>query len=169
MQPETEQILGTLEVIIEPNSNFNLPGHEDGGYISPFVWKVSEYGEFNILKLSIFKDWLQLTDVDKTIVSWQEMEYLKTFNNFDFKKYEKNNRSNTIKVLFKMLSDKLQNLESFDLKVYCYLLPNTSIGIIVGKTIDSDWICVCPTIYKETEISQQQIFRSEQLQSISTK
>ncbi|MDM9584588.1 nuclease A inhibitor family protein [Nostoc sp. GT001] len=169
MQPETEQILGTLEVIIEPNSNFNLPGHEDGGYISPFVWEVSEYGEFNILKLSIIKDWLKLTDVDKTIAGWQEMEYLSIFNNFGFEKDEKNNRSNKIKALFEILSDKLQDLESFDLKVSCYLSPNTSIGIIVGKTIDSDWICVCPTIYKETEISQQQIFRSEQLQSISTK
>ncbi|MGV0106937.1 hypothetical protein NSTCB13_05785 [Nostoc sp. DSM 114160] len=169
MQPETEQILGTLEVIIEPHSNFNLPGHEDGGYISPFVWEVSEYGEFDILKLSLIKDWLQLTDVEKTILGWQSMEYLRIFNNFCFKKDEENNRSNKIKALFKILSEKLQELKSFDLKVSCYLLPNTSIGIIVGKTIDNDWICVCPTIYKETEISQQQIFRSKQLQSISAK
>ncbi|MEH2254447.1 MAG: hypothetical protein V7K33_34190 [Nostoc sp.] len=50
MQPKTEQIIGTLQVIIEPESGFKLPGHEDGGSIFPFIWEASKQGEFNILK-----------------------------------------------------------------------------------------------------------------------
>ena len=43
MQPETEQIFATLELLLEQNLPFNLPGHEDGGRIFPFGRVEGEY------------------------------------------------------------------------------------------------------------------------------
>ncbi len=64
-----EQILGTLQVLTEAHLSCNLPYHEDGGFLIPFVWNVAEQGEFNILNLSHEKGWLRITDVDATVNS----------------------------------------------------------------------------------------------------
>ncbi|MCC5625740.1 hypothetical protein [Nostoc sp. CHAB 5715] len=110
MQPTTEQILGTLQVIIEPISNFKLSGHEDGGYIYPFIWEVSEQGEFNILNLSLSKGWLKLTDSDATIKNWQAMEYLKEFPDFSLNTNDKTAWFNKIETLAQILSNSLQDI-----------------------------------------------------------
>lgn len=94
MQPETEQIFATLELLLDGNLAFrnlafNLPGHEDGGQISPFVWDGSNSGEFNILNLCRANSWLQLTDVDAIVKDWQEMNYLKHFPNFSLNPKQK--------------------------------------------------------------------------------
>ncbi|MEH2178018.1 hypothetical protein [Nostoc sp.] len=122
MQTKTEQILATLQVIIEPKSGFNLPGHEDGGYISPFVWEVSQNGEFNILNLSRFQGWLKLTDSDVTIKNWQAMEYVNKFNDFALNSTEKIAWLNKIERLSQILSKSLQDLECF--KVNLCIIPN---------------------------------------------
>lgn len=167
MQLKTEQILATLQIIIEPESGFNLPGHEDGGYISPFVWEVSQNGEFNILNLCCSQGWLKLTDSDATIKNLQLMEYVNNFNGFSLNSTDKTAWSNKIETLFQILSQSLQNLESFNIKASSYFPSNDSVGLIVGKTADKNWIAVCPTLYKETNISQKQISRIEQIQSIN--
>ena len=83
MQPETEKLLGTLELLTQPSLNFHLPDHQDGGNFVPFAWDVSEWGKFNIRNLCLSNGWLQITDADVTVKKWQNMEYLRYFPNFN--------------------------------------------------------------------------------------
>ncbi|QIR38605.1 hypothetical protein HCG51_19145 [Tolypothrix sp. PCC 7910] len=168
MQSKTEEILATLQVIIEPQSGFNLPGHEDGGYIYPFVWELSQNGKFNILNLSLEKGWLKLTDIDATIKNWQTMDYAGNFNSFSLNSTEKTAWANKIGILSQLLTQNLQDLESFNVKTSSYFPDNDLVGLIVGKTADGNWIAVFHTLYKETNITQGQISRFPITQSIST-
>ena len=160
MHSETEQLLATLEILTEPSLPFDLPGHEDGGYIFPFVWDVSEQGEFNVMNLSRANGWLQLTDADATIKNWQEMEYLKYFPDFSLDANEKTTRENKIANLFQLLSANVRQMQSFILKGGSYPDTDASPRLVIGQTEDGDWIGVCPTVYKETHIPQKQIERS---------
>lgn len=166
MQPETEQIFATLELLLEQNLPFNLPGHEDGGRIFPFVWDVSEQGEFNILNLCCAKSWLKLTDVDATIKSWQEMNYARSFPDFSLNSKQITTRVHQIESLFQVLNTSLHNLESYILnsRSSYYVIP---FGVVIGRTEDKDWICVSPTVYTETHIPKEQISRSPLFNSTS--
>ncbi|BAY61087.1 hypothetical protein NIES22_11480 [Calothrix brevissima NIES-22] len=167
MQPKTEQILATLQVIIEPQSGFNLPGHESGGSISPFVWELSQNGEFNILNLSLEKGWLKLTDIDATIKNWQTMDYASNFNSFSLNLNEKTAWASKIEILSQLLIQNLQDLESFNVKTSSYFPDDDLVGLIVGKTTDGNWIAVFHTLYKETKIPQEQLSRSPVIHHIS--
>lgn len=159
MHPETEQLLGILELLTEPSLPLNLPDH-DGAFIVPFIWDISEQGEFNVMNLTRVEGWLQLTDADVTIESWQEMEYLKYFPDFSMDAGDRNIRKNIIANLFQVLNHELQELQSFVLKGCLYPEPDASPSFIIGQTQDGDWIGVCPTFYKETYIPQEHIDRS---------
>ncbi|MEH2257855.1 hypothetical protein [Nostoc sp.] len=163
MHTETERIFGTLQVLVEPHLTIDLPGHENGGSIVPFVWDVSEQGKFNVINLCLANGWLQLTDVDKRIRSWQKMEYAKSFYDFYLGVEEENLRKNQFEYLLQILQyleSFLQDLESFSSMPYScsrgVILP----GLVIGRTADGTWICICPTVYKETAIPQELISRS---------
>ncbi|MFN6482912.1 MULTISPECIES: nuclease A inhibitor family protein [unclassified Nostoc] len=162
-------------IIVEPYLTVDLPGHEDGGTIVPFVWDVSEQGEFNVINLCLANGWLQLTDVDKRIKSWQKMEYAKSFYNFYLGIEEENIRKNQFEYLLQIIHTNLQDLESFlqDLGSFSWMAYSCSRGVIlpglvIGRTVDGTWICICPTVYKETEIPQELIYRSPLSQSNSS-
>lgn len=158
MQPETEQILATLELLLDGNLPFKLPYHEDGGDISPFVWDGSKQGEFNVLSLCRANGWLKLTDVDMTIKDWQEMNYAKHFPDFSLDSKQNNDLIHQFESLFQVLNSNLNNLESYIFNSgYSYVIPP---GVVLGKTKDKDWICITPTVYIPTKISQKQISRS---------
>lgn len=159
MNRETIKLLATLEVLLESFPYIGLIGHESGGYTYPFVWEKSEQGEFNALNLSISKGWLKLTDNDVIRTSSQTIEYAKSFNSFSLKKDEEKQRLEKIISLFTLLNNNLQDLQTFEIQSYCYA---RSISLVVGKTIDGDWISVCPTSYTETHIPQGQISRTPQ-------
>ncbi len=159
MNKETKKILGTLELLLESCPCINIPGHEDGGYIYPFIWETSKQGEFNPFNLSISKRWLKQTDDDVILSNWQEMQYLMSFHRFDLDMVEIKQKSRIIPDLFRLLSDNLQELEYFNLET-----GYNPVGLIFGKTIDGDWISVCPTVYRETHIRQEQISRTRQNQ-----
>ncbi|MBD2166959.1 hypothetical protein H6G04_21445 [Calothrix membranacea FACHB-236] len=159
MQPKTDQNLATIQVILDPKSGFHLPGHEDGGYIYPFVWDATEKGEFNILNLSLSQNWLKLTDIENTIKSWRTMDYASNFNSFDLNENEQNAWANKIEKLSQILTNNLQNLESFYVKTSSYFPSDDLVGLIVGKTADGDWVAVFQTLYKETHIPQGLISR----------
>lgn len=166
MDSETEQLLATLELLTEPSLPFDLPGHEDGGYLVPFVWDVSERGEFNVLNLSHAEGWLQLTDITALIEIWQD--YLAFFPDLSLSYDEKNARRKNLKLLFQLLNKNLEELEAFELLAESpRFVPNPSVGIVVGRTKDGDWIAACPTVYKETQIPEQQIARSPQIEETS--
>lgn len=155
MQPETEQIFATLELLLDCELPFNLPHHEDGGKISPFVWDVSKQGQFNILNLCRANRWLKLTDVDATIKDWQEMNYAKSFPDFSLDAKQITDRTNRIEYLFQVLNTNLYNLESCVLKPRYYYVIHP--GVVIGKTENNDWICILPTVYTASGIPQQQI------------
>ncbi|PSF38116.1 hypothetical protein C7H19_06500 [Aphanothece hegewaldii CCALA 016] len=157
MKPETIQILGTLQVLIEPSLYFYLPYHEDGGKGVPFVWEVAEKGEFNLLNLSREKGWLRLTDVAPVLKSWQDLEYLKSFPDFSLDSSQKALRDTKFLELQQILETDLHNCEAFILP---YEGWSNSPGIIIGQTPDQDWICIAPTVYIPSEIPNDVIARS---------
>jgi hypothetical protein len=165
MNPETEQIFATLELLLEHNLPLELPGHEDGSHIYPFVWDVSEQGKFSILNLCRYNSWLKFTDVDATIKSWQELEYAKYFSDLDLNSTKIEVWANQIESLFQVLNKEIDSLESYLINPqYPYV---TSPGIVLGKIEDNNWICVSPTVYKETNIPQEIIARSPLENSMS--
>lgn len=158
MQPVTEQIFATLELLLDGNLAFNLPSHEDGGQISPFIWDESNSGDFNVLNLCRASGWLKLTDVDVTIKDWQKMSYMKYFPDFSLDLKQTKDLLCQIESLLQVINTSLDNVES-----YVFNSPDSGFtlpGIILGKTKDEDWICISPTVYTETNIPQEQISRS---------
>ena len=154
MNPKIEQAYGTLELLIEKLS-FDLPGHEDGGYIYPFSWEEETLGEFNIFSLCQNNNWLKITDTDNVIKSWRQLEYARYFDNSVLTTDKINNWESNIDSLEQMISD-LDNLES-------YMFQNSSYGsnpnIILGQIEDNTWIGIAPTIYVETNIPHEIITR----------
>ncbi|NES70904.1 MAG: hypothetical protein F6K24_39685, partial [Okeania sp. SIO2D1] len=184
MQPEIEKILGTLELLTQPDLYFELPYHENGGSIFPFTWDVSKWGNFNIRNLCLSNGWLQITDADATVKQWQNLEYLRSFRYFDVSDVsleQQNIWRNKIENLFQLLQNNLTKLESFflasQLKSYCWHLKlndDTSYyrtidlpGIIIGETKNGDWIGISHTFYKLIEIPPEMIYRSEEIETES--
>ncbi|GGA06772.1 nuclease A inhibitor family protein [Okeania sp. KiyG1] len=165
MQPEIEKIIGTLEILTQPSLRCNLPGHEYAANFVPFVWDVSEWGNFNIRNLCLSNGWLEITDADATVKQWQNMKYPRNFPDFNVSLEQRNLWRNKIDFLFQLLQNNLTTLESFFL-VFKFevdggiYLP----GMLIGETKDGDWVGVSHTIYKETEITQEIIDRSEQIE-----
>ena len=102
------------------------------------------------------KGWLRITDVDAIVNSWQEMEYLQCFPDFDFclAPAEKALRKASFSDLIQLLSTDLHDCAAFILNGGgCVPSP----GIVVGQTRDNDWSCSSPTFYKQTEIPNELI------------
>ncbi|MEM8777799.1 MAG: nuclease A inhibitor family protein [Cyanobacteria bacterium P01_G01_bin.49] len=152
MKPEIEQAYGTLELLIQGLS-FYLPGHEDGGYIYPFVWDETTQGKFNIFNLFQSNNWLKITDADPIIKSWKKLEYPRHFNDFSLNNQQIKDWESKIESLWQIITNNLDNLE-------CYNFAFCSSGIIIGQTKDTDWVAITPTIYVETDIPQTRIARS---------
>ena len=165
MQPETEQIFATLELLLDGNLAFNLPGHEDGGQISPFIWDGSNSGDFNVLNLCRANGWLKLTDVDVIIKDWQEMNYMKHFPDSSLNPKQKKDLIHQFESLFQVLNSNLNNLEAYILNSPHSYVSNP--GVVIGTTKDEDWICISPTVYTETNIPQEQISRSPLTNSVN--
>jgi len=165
MHPQTEQILGSLELLVESVPCISLSGHEDGGYMYPFVWEASQNGEFNAFNLSLSQGGLKLTDKDIALKSWQEMKYFHLYEKIIDNQHKWDIRLNQITNLFQTLNENLQDLMFFTLKSGSY---NNDICLVAGKTIDDTWIAATHTLYKETKISQEEILRTEINQSNSS-
>lgn len=153
MRLETEQACGTLELLTDKLS-FDLPGHEDGGYIYPFVWDKASKDEFNIFNLCEENSWLKLTDRDRVIKSWQQLEYARYFNDFSLNSEQIKIWESNIDSLEPIIQT-LDNLEA-------YLFQNTygsPPNIILGQIEDNSWIGIAPTIYVETNVPHEIIAR----------
>ena len=166
MQPEIEKIIGTLELLTEPPLSFDLPGHENGGNFIPFAWDVSEWGKFNTRNLCLSNGWLQITDADATVKDWQNMEYPRYFPDFNVSLEQQNFWRNKIEFLFQLLQNNLTKLESFFLLFQCDRHGGISLpGVIIGETKDGDWIGIGQSVYKETKIPPEIIYRSDQIKT----
>lgn len=102
------------------------------------------------------KGWLRITDIDATVNSWQEMEYLRSFPNFSLEIARKALRKANFADLVQLLITDLHDCAAFILDGGgCVPSP----GIVFGQTRDNDWICISPTVYKQTEIPNELISR----------
>ena len=156
MKPETEQLLGTLEVIIGNN----------------FVWETEEQGEFNVWNLAIAQGFVSLTDVDVAIAHWQSVERWGTPTDQSKNDYEyappRNERKdgwnseieakrfNSYQQLSQLLKAELQEFQAFRLSIpkendneFEWHHPDYCFYIIIGKTDDENWICFSQTVPDE--------------------
>ncbi|HEY9860441.1 MAG TPA: hypothetical protein V6D16_13100, partial [Candidatus Obscuribacterales bacterium] len=163
MHPETEQLLGTLQVLTEPGIQFRFPSNHRSSFV-PFVWDSHEKGELNILSLSYAEGWIQLTDIDVALSSWQAVENRGSLDpDFDpeFLEYDDTNhavdevtkvtRAKKYLALSQLLQSELQELEIF--KLSC--CPIYSFCVVIGRTKNDDWICISPTVAQETKIGEE--------------
>lgn len=71
MLPETEKLLGTLEVITSPLTAFNENLY---GRYETFVWDASLKGNFNLWNLIISEEYVQSIALESVIEGWLEEE-----------------------------------------------------------------------------------------------
>ena len=165
MKPKTEQLLATLEVILNQGFSFMPPYHEDGGYFKPYVWDGEQNGMFSPLSSIESEGWIQETDVELAIENWQWSEQtglaaqgiLRDGEPFCIEDGEdeagilldeatKLARAKTYQNLFELLSSQANNLQAFVLS--CDF--NYSLSVVVGQISEKKWIALCPTVPQET-------------------
>ncbi len=74
MDIQTEQLLGTLEVLLDKELDLFLPCHENGAKLKPFVWDTNIQGAFTPLNLIQSEGWMAQTDIELAFNSWQWSE-----------------------------------------------------------------------------------------------
>jgi hypothetical protein len=150
MNPKTEQIFASLEILVE-RLPFDLPYHEDGGHVYPFVWNTQVQSEFNIFNLCRSNGWIKLTDAPLVIKQWQGLEYTKAFNDEEHEEINEfflNDENihawqDGIRSLAQSI-DRLDNIQAYDFQFRSDVSPN---GIILGRDNDGNWIGVTSTVY----------------------
>lgn len=151
MKPETEQLLGTLEVLTH----------------QPFLWKTEPQGEFNIWNLMISEGFVSLTDSELAFEHWQNIErwgtptqqvlgYEYAPSRFerkdDWNEAIATQRQEHYQQLQHLFS-KLQNIQAYSLSIpnfyrksFEWTHPDFWVSILVGETCDRQWVCLAPTV-----------------------
>jgi hypothetical protein len=137
-----EQIFASLEILVD-QLPFDLPYHEDGGYVYPFIWDSKVQADFNIFNLYRSNNWIKLTDAALVIKQWQGLGYAKAFNAFALNDGEIEAWQNGIESLAQSVNC-LNNLQAYDFQFRSDVLSN---GIILGQTNDGNWIGITSTVY----------------------
>ncbi|MEH2240882.1 hypothetical protein [Nostoc sp.] len=154
MHPETEQLLGTLQILCS----------------NSFVWETTNQGEFNIWNLMISEGFVNLTDIELAFTHWQNIEEWGTPTNqkacdYEYapprserkdKTWNENvayERKRYYQQLQQLLTNNLQNIQAYNLSVHKatpqnfeWEHPYFSVSIVVGETSDRHWFCLAPTI-----------------------
>ncbi|MBD2184852.1 hypothetical protein H6S82_20995 [Planktothrix sp. FACHB-1355] len=156
MKPETEQLLGTLEVLLWHPSRI-------------FVWETEVQGELNVWNLAIAQGFVSLTDVDVAIAHWQSVERWGTPTDQSKNDYEyappRNEREDewnaeieakrfeSYQQLSQLIKAELRDLQAFRLSIpkvndsyFDRHRPNYCFYIIIGKTDDGNWLCLSQTV-----------------------
>ena len=129
---------------------FDLPCHEDGGYVYPFIWDSNIQAEFNTLNLCRSNNWIKLTDAALVIKQWQGLAYAKAFNDFSLNGEEIEAWEDGIRSLAQILNS-LNNLQAYDFQFRSDVSPN---GIILAQTNDGNWMGITSTVYVASSISR---------------
>jgi hypothetical protein len=153
MQPTTEQLLATIEVLSNPSC--------------VFFWETTTQGQFNIWNLMISQGLTQLTDLELAFEHWQNIEKWGTpTNQQKFGEYAppRDERKNDIwneniakerrqyyQQIQEFMTNNLHNLQSYNLSVaqknnFEWEHPNFSVSIVLGETGNNNWFCLLPTI-----------------------
>lgn len=156
MHPETEQLLGTLEVILEKRFGFRLHCHEDSATMNPYAWDATQ-GTFTPLRVIQSEGWITLTDPEVAVANWQWSEHsgvaakaifsrLTDDENILLDDVTKSKRSNKYQALLELLKANLEKLQAFTLSCN----PGYSLSIVVGQITEQRWICFSPSVPHET-------------------
>lgn len=177
MKLETEQLLGTLELLNEPLQIYE--GNIGGGY-TLFDWDASIKGEFNLWNLMKDEKYIQNISPKTAISQWILDEWLhpiapqdrysppnskgQTFLDVD----SKVKRYKAFKNLYELLNSSLEALEAFTIMNY--------LCVLIGRINHERWIVISPSAphrqdfpywitYSNLEIEKNNTQRTTKLQS----
>jgi hypothetical protein len=157
MKPETEQRLGTLEVLLEEEIRYSLPCHEDSATLQPYAWDATIKGEFTPLNLIKSEGWIIETDPKIAFENWLWTEqnglasslihvYDKDPIKFLLDEPSKNKRYQQYSHLLKLLTNKIKKLQAFSFSYN----SRYSLSVVVGISDSQRWICLSSTVPQET-------------------
>ncbi|NEO84250.1 MAG: hypothetical protein F6J87_08350 [Spirulina sp. SIO3F2] len=162
MHPETEQQLGTLEVLLAEHCLFYLPGHEYSEDFQLCVWDATQWGPFTPLGLVKVEGWMTETDPEVALQSWQWpeqtslaakglLEYSPDWHKADPAQISltadcQQARQDIYQSLLVLLESELPILKAYTLS-YCAAYQ---ISVLVGQLPDQSWLCIAPTVPHET-------------------
>ena len=157
MELKTEQLLGTLEVLLEKEFRFRLPCHEDGATLKSYFWDATTQGTFTPLRVIQSEGWIKQTDLEVAVTNWQWSEhsglaakgtYLphRDEQNILLDDATKLERTEKYQALLELLTSNLENLQAFILSC----TSRYSLSIVVGQITEKRWICLSPTVPQET-------------------
>ncbi|MEH1935092.1 MAG: hypothetical protein V7L14_15630 [Nostoc sp.] len=158
MKPETEQRLGTLEVLLEEEICYSLPCHEDSATLQAYAWDATVKGKFTPLNLIKSEGWIIETDPEIAFENWLWIEqnglassrihvYDKDPRKFLLDESSKNQRYQQYSNLLKLLTKRIKKLQAFTFSYNSHY----SLSVVVGRVPDSQrWICLSSTVPQET-------------------
>jgi len=166
VQPETEQLLGSLECLLDDQLWFDLP-YNDSAQLQPYVWDADQHGLFTPRHLLQVEGWIQATDLDVAIQDWQWSEqqgiaaYGMWFNSplgcldndpeqILLDEATRLERGQVYEALQTLLKAELQDLQVF--KIGCSV--NYSLSVVIGKTAGNRWIGLVPNVPQETPFNE---------------
>lgn len=134
MNPKTEQLLASLEVITEGlwySSETDYP-------ILPFVWEFAEMGEFNLLNFLISRNLLQMADREDFCQAWRRAQKSGKQPSLpqDLSTSATDRQQESIGSIEELRSH-LTDLEFYHLGSNCL-----ATAIIVGKIPNDAWVCL---------------------------
>ncbi|WP_448266027.1 nuclease A inhibitor family protein [Nostoc sp. DSM 114159] len=157
MNFETEKILATLEILTEQYLNFHLPNNENS-CLEPFVWDVTQKGDFSLLNLGYDRGWITLTDIDVAVKSWQALERRGYLNpDDDTSDYEDEDiisseladeRAKIYQTLADTIQKNIYNIEVFKFSQ----IPAYSFYVVLGQNQENNWFCFSQTVARETRL-----------------
>lgn len=158
MEPETEQRLATLEVLLEKEIYYSLPCHEDRATLQPYAWDATTKGEFTPLNLIKSEGWIIKTDPEIAFANWLWIEqnglassrihvYDRDPDRFLLDEPSKNKRYQQYSNLLDLLTEEIKDLQAFNFSYNSYY----SLSVVVGRVPDNQrWICLSATVPQET-------------------
>jgi hypothetical protein len=165
MKPETEQLLGTLEVL----SQYNC--------CQPLFWETATQGEFSLWNLLISQGFVSQTDVELAFEHWQNIERWgtptdQTLNDYEYapprsdRKHDDWNEAITTQRqeiydrLRELLNAYLPNQQAYKLSVPKAFPrgenPAFCVSIVVGEMVNGQWLCLAPTVPDQVSFNRRQ-------------
>lgn len=152
MHPETEQLLGTLELLCS----------------NPFIWENTTQEEFSLWNLMTSEGFVNLTYVELAFEHWQNIEEWGTpTNQAKFGEYaptrserKKDDWNDTIakerksyyQQILDTISANFHNLQAYNLSIprikqqnIEWEHPSFYVSIVVAQTPAQNWLCLAPT------------------------
>jgi hypothetical protein len=183
MHPETDSIFRQLK-------DFNADSPKDRKFWNmPFLWDSEQKGKFNIWKFLVNQRFVYsaVPPIDKAvneaISHWQgielrgtptiqtEYQYASYWNERKDRvpDYILDKRAKIYEALGYFIKQNLQNIEVHVLSGPFYQDLGFEVHIILGQTVDLDWLCIMPTVPDETQVHESRLSRGNIRALISCK